>query len=219
MTTILIPSGKSFTAPEDIVFPIVTTVVPDSASSSDISVVAKADLAKVFPVKTIERFVEKDNALYAGDIAPVALAFVSALGNTTTLLQGIGHVFGRFEATDGSMTIEYSPVTGKSTLVEGETVIVSQEAYDSVENIGTLTFKTSVGGVETTYGTATPSAEAKFVTRVSGEIRGTPIPSTASLVANHQAKGVSSVKAEVVIPKGAVITHTAPDTSKVYLTF
>ena len=70
MTTILIPSGKSFTAPEDIVFPIVTTVVPDSASASDISVVAKADLAKVFPVKTIERFVEKDNALYTGDIAP-----------------------------------------------------------------------------------------------------------------------------------------------------
>ena len=86
MTTILIPHGKSFTATEDIVFPTVTTVVPDSASSSDISVVATADLAKVFPVKTIERFVEKDNALYAGEVAPVALAFVSALGETTTLL-------------------------------------------------------------------------------------------------------------------------------------
>ena len=219
MTTILIPSGKSFTAPEDIVFPIVTTVVPDSASSSDISVVAKADLAKVFPVKTIERFVEKDNALYTGDIAPVAIAFVSAPGNTTTLLQGIGRVFGRFEATDGSMTIEFSPVTGKATLVAGEVTLVSQEAYDSVENIGTLTFKTSVGGVETTYGTATPSAEAKFVTRVSGEIRGTPIPSTASLVANHQAKGVSSVKTDIVIPNGAVISHNAPNTAKVYLTF
>ena len=219
MTTILIPSGKSFTATEDIVFPIITTVVPDSASSSDISVVATADLAKVFPVKTIERFVEKDNALYAGEVAPVALAFVSALGETTTLLQGIGHVFGRFEATDGSMSIEYSPVTGKATLVAGEDTYVSQEAYDSVEKIGTLTFKTSVGGVETTYGTATPSAEAKFVTRVSGEISGTPIPSTASLVTNHQAKGVSSVKTEIVIPKGAVITHDAPNTSKVYLTF
>ena len=219
MKTILIPSGKSFTAPEDIVFPTVTTVVPDSASSSDISVVATADLANVFPVKTIERFVEKDNALYAGDIAPVAIAFVSALGETTTLLQGIGRVFGRFEAIDGSMSIEYSPVTGKATLFAGEDTYISQETYDSVENIGTLTFKTSVGGVETTYGTATPSAEAKFVTRVSGEIRGTPIPSTASLVANHQAKGVSSVKTEVVIPKGAVITHTAPNTSKVYLTF
>ena len=219
MTTILIPSGKSFTAPEDIVFPIVTTVVPDSASASDISVVAKADLAKVFPMKTIERFVEKDNALYAGDIAPVTLAFVSALGNTTTLLQGIGCVFGRFEATDGSMAIEYSPVTGKATLVSVEDTYVSQEAYDSVEDIGTLTFKTSVGGVETTYGTATPSAEAKFVTRVSGEIRGTPVPSTASLVTNHQAKGVSSVKAEIVIPKGAVISHNAPNTAKVYLTF
>ena len=45
MKTILIPSGKSFTAPEDIVFPIVTTVVPDSASSSNISVVATADLS------------------------------------------------------------------------------------------------------------------------------------------------------------------------------
>ena len=219
MKTILIPSGKSFTTPEDIVFPTVTTVVPDSASSSDISVVATADLAKVFPVKTIERFVEKDNALYAGDIAPVALAFVSALGKTTTLLQGIGRVFGRFETTDGSMSIEYSPVTGQATLIEGEVTSVSQETYDSVENIGTLTFKTSVGGVETAYGTATPSAEAKFVTRVSGEIRGTPIPSTASLVTNHQAKGVSSVKTEVVIPKGAVITHNAPNTLKVYLTF
>lgn len=219
MTTILIPSGKSFTAPEDIVFPIVTTVVPDSASSSNISVVATADLSKVFPVKTIERFVEKDNALYAGDIAPVTLAFISALGKTTTLIQCISRAFGRFVATDGSMTIEYSPVTGKATLVAGEDTLISQEAYDSVENIETLTFKTSVGGVETIYGTATPSAEAKFVTRVSGEIRGTPIPSTASLVANHQAKGVSSVKTEIVIPKGAVISHDAPATSKVYITF
>ena len=219
MKTILIPSGKSFTAPEDIVYPIVTTVVPDSASSSDISVVAKADLAKVFPVKTIERFVEKDNALYAGEVAPVSLAFVSALGKTTTLIQGISRAFGFFVATDGSMHIEYSPVTGKATLFAGEDTLVSQEAYDSVENIGTLTFKTSVGGVETTYGTATPSAEAKFVTRVSGEISGTPIPSTASLVTNHQAKGISSVKTEVVIPKGAVISHDAPATSKVYLTF
>ena len=117
------------------------------------------------------------------------------------------------------MTIEYSPVTGKATLVAGEDTLISQEAYDSVENIETLTFKTSVGGVETIYGTATPSAEAKFVTRVSGEIRGTPIPSTASLVANHQAKGVSSVKTEIVIPKGAVISHDAPATSKVYITF
>ena len=117
------------------------------------------------------------------------------------------------------MTTDFPPVTGKATLVEGDDTYVSQEAYDSVENIGTLTFKTSVGGVETTYGTATPSAEAKVVTRVSGEIRGTPIPSTASLVTNHQAKGVSSVKTEIVIPKGAVISHNAPDTAKVYLTF
>ena len=109
MTTILIPHGKSFTAPEDIVFPIVTTVVPDTVSSSDIS--------------------------------PVTLTFVSA------------------------------------------------------------------------------SAVAKFVTHVSVEISGMPIPSTASLVANHQAKGVSSVKTEIVIPKGAVISHDAPDTSQVYLTF
>ena len=109
MTTILIPHGKSFTAPEDIVFPIVTTVVPDTASSSDIS--------------------------------PVTLTFVSA------------------------------------------------------------------------------SAVAKFVTHVSVEIRDTPVPSTASLVTNHQAKGVSSVKTEIVIPKGAVISHDAPDTAKVYLTF
>ena len=109
MTTILIPHGKSFTAPEDIVFPIVTTVVPDTVSSSDIS--------------------------------PVTLTFVS------------------------------------------------------------------------------DSAVAKFVTHVSVEIRGTPIPSTASIVTNHQAKGVSSVKTEIVIPKGAVISHNAPATSKVYLTF
>lgn len=109
MTTILIPHGKSFTAPEDIVFPIVTTVVPDTAFSSDIS--------------------------------PVTLTFISA------------------------------------------------------------------------------SAVAKFVTHVSVEISGTPIPSTASLVTNNQAKVFSSVKTEIVIPKGAVISHDAPDTSKVYLAF
>lgn len=219
MTTILIPAGSTYTAQTDIALPIVTTVVPNDADSSSISVVATADLAKRYPVRTIDRIVEKDNALYAGEVAPLALTFTSTLGQETLLIQAVGHVYGHFTATDDSMTLDYSPVTGKVTLHRNEVALVSQETYDSIEDISTLTFKTSVGGVEANYGAANPSATAKFVLRTSGEQRSAPSVSTVNLIADHQTKGISSTKATVVLPKGTTVAHNAPDTSKVYITF